>query len=329
MEPKCIFVDGDTAELEATTAWVREDPFLFPTPVIAMVSELCDISFVLAHRKGADDVILRSNIEGVTRRIANLQAFDARARPPVSRCKVLISHHVDEHRRLLGRVLRLASFDVHFAVDADEIVESMRSDAGPDLVVVSESILPVSRIDEARHAADAVGTRFVVVSPTSSARITVDTELLRVAMMSESAPHDHLLFVTNDLLRGGCRTMRKSPRYLFDTICGFRPEDSFPSEYGLTYNLSETGIYIRTLDPPEKGQAVRLELKPPGSATPVQLVGTTVWVTTACASVRATPPGFGLQLDEGRSPARDLELYREGYRVLARVPNRLAMSWRP
>jgi CheY-like chemotaxis protein len=329
LRPKCVFVDGETGELATTTTWIREDPFLFATPVIAMVSDLRDASFVQAYRYGADDVILRSNVGGVTRRIANLQDFDPTARPPVSRGRVVISHHVDQYRRLLGRVLRQACFDVHFAVDADEIVSAMASELEPDLVVVSNQLLPMGKIEEARRAANSPKTRFVVVSATASTRIVLDPKFPHSATIAEHAPHDHLLFVANDLLRDGGRKGRQSPRYLFDTICSFRSEGEFSPEYGLTYNMSQTGIYVRTLDPPPKNTTLWLELRPPGTAATVHLRGNLVWVATPGACSRATPPGFGLEIDVHASPARDLKLYRDAYNTLAQVPNQIALSWRP
>lgn len=329
LRPKCVFVDGETGELATTTTWIRENPFLFATPVIAMVSDLRDASFVQAYRYGADDVILRSNVGGVTRRIANLQDFDPTARPPVSRGRVVISHHVDQYRRLLGRVLRQACFDVHFAVDADEIIAAMASELQPDLVVVSNQLLPMAKIEEARRAANSPQTRFVVVSATASTRIVLDPKFPHSATIAEHAPHDHLLFVANDLLRDGGRKGRQSPRYLFDTICSFRSEGEFSPEYGLTYNMSETGIYVRTLDPPPKNTKLWLELRPPGTAATVHLRGNLVWVATPGACSRATPPGFGLEINVQASPARDLKLYRDAYSTLAQVPNQIALSWRP
>ena len=312
-----------------TTAWIREHPLLFATPVIAMVSDLRDGSFVQAYRDGADDVIVRSNVGGVTRRMANLQQFDPSARPPISRGRVLISHQADEQRRLLGRVLRQASFDVRFATNSDEIVEAMASETAPELVVVSDELLPISKIDQARRTANAAKTPFVVVTASTSTRIILDAIVEKVATISETAPHDHLLFLANDLLRDGCRRMRKSPRYLFDTICSFRPEGAFSPEYGLTYNMSELGVYVRTLDPPSKDRALWLELRPPGKTATVHLRGALVWVAMPDGGARGRPPGFGLRIEADSSPARDLELYREAYHTLATVPNQLAMSWRP
>jgi len=326
LRPRCIFVEGEPVELLMTTAWLRDQPLLFSTPVIAIVSELRDESFVRAYRNGADDVIVRSNVAGVTRRLANLRDFDPSARPPISRGQVLISHQDDDHRRLLGRVLRQASFDVRFAADSGEIVEAMASEEAPVLVVASDEVLPVSEIQPVRRSANAFKTPFVVVTAAASTRTMLHDTLERVATISESAPNDHLLFLANDLLTGGSRHMRESPRYLFDTICSFRADDTSSPDHGLTYNVSETGIYVRTFDPPPKDTIVRLELTPPGSTETVELRGTIIWTAMPGKGTRATPPGFGVHIETLSSPARDLELYQEAYRALGELPNRVAVT---
>ena len=328
LRPRCICVDGDGAELAATTTWIREHASLFSTPVIAMVSCLRDSSFVDAYRHGADDVIVRSNIGGVTRRIANLQSFDPTVRPPINQGRVLISYPSDEYRRLIGRVLRNAGFDVQFAVGADEIVEAMASDTPPELVVVSDELLSVYEVDRPRQVAHAAKTPFIVVTANTATPTKQDPNLEAVAIVSRTAPPDHLLFLANDLLtRGGHQ--RQSPRYLFDTICSFRTEGAFSPEYGLTYNLSETGIYVRTLDPPPSDARLWLELRPPGFTETVHLRGKLVWRAIPGQRALTTPPGFGLQIEAESSPARDLQLYRRAYNRLAAVPHQLAVSWRP
>jgi hypothetical protein len=106
------------------------------------------------------------------------------------------------------------------------------------------------------------------------------------ATASENAPHDHLLFLANDLLQDGCR---RAP----------------------------------------KNTTLWLELRPPGTTATVQLRGTLVWVATPGACSRATPPGFGLQIDANASPVRDLKPYRDAYSTLAQIRNQIALCWRP
>ncbi len=327
LRPKCICVDGESAELVTTTTWIREHANLFSTPVIAMVSDLRDSSFVDAYRHGADDVIVRSNVGGVTRRIANLQSFDPTVRPPINQGRVLISYPSDDYRRLLGRVLRNAGFDVQFAVGADEIIEAMASAVPPELIVVSDELLSVYDVDRPRRLVQSE-TPFIVVTSNTATPTKQEPMLDGVAIVSRAAPPDHLLFLANDLLTSGGH-QRQSPRFLFDTICSFRTEGAFSPEYGLTYNLSETGIYVRTLDPPPENARLWLELRPPGFTETVHLRGKLIWRAIPGESARSTPPGFGLRIEAASSPARDLELYQRAYSRLAAVPSQLAVSWRP
>ncbi len=94
--------------------------------------------------------------------------------------------------------------------------------------------------------------------------------------------------------RDCCRQGRQSPRYLYDTICSFRTEGEFSPEYGLTYNMSQTGIYVRTLDPPPKNATLWLELRPSGTTT-VHLRHPQFGSRRQGACSRATPPVLGLQ----------------------------------
>ena len=207
--PKCIFIPGDSPELAETAAWVRQQPQFFATPVIALVSSPEDKVFVNAYLKGADDVVLRNDIGGMTRRVANLDEFDPALKPPMSQQGVLICHPDDNYRRLLGRVLRLAGFNPQFAADHDEMLEGIKS-ASPTLVVASDSVLAVNDVDWLRSSAQAEDVPVIVVTAKPSTRTTIDPTIEQVAMVSESAPPDHLLFLANNMLAADRARLRLS-----------------------------------------------------------------------------------------------------------------------
>ena len=326
--PTCICVNGTGSELETTTSWLREHQTLYATPVIALVSDLKDQLFIAAYRGGADDVIVRSNDSGVTRRIANLSGFSSTTRPPTTQGLALIGHDGHNERRTIGRVLRQAGFEVSFATNFEEVVSAIGAASAPRLIIASEDIVPSDAIDKARsHAlASRYPLPFIIITSNANTRTTLDPSLESVAIVSASAPPDHLLFLANDL-RGGYRTQqRQSPRFLFDALCSFRAEGNFESEYGLTYNISGNGIYVRTLDPPPRTSRLWIELRPPGTNSTVQLRGSLVWRTVLDAGPRATPPGFGLKIDDETSSPRDLELYRNAYYARAAQPNEVEIS---
>ena len=81
---------------------------------------------------------------------------------------------------------------------------------------------------------------------------------------------------------------------LHPTLCGFRPEGTLTSSFGLTYNLSEGGLYTSTLDAPSRGERLWVELAPPGHDKAVHLRGEVVW-GQRLSNRRGSPPGFGLR----------------------------------
>ena len=328
IQPKCVCVNAEEPELTSTVAWIREHESIYSTPVIALVSDLRDRLFVQAYRDGADDVIVRSNDGGVTRRIANLSRFDPMVRPPVMQGPVLVGHSGDEDRRSIGRVLRQAGFKVIFATDLKEVTEALDRLSRPKIVVASEDIVPSSSIDDLRKRVPALRhpLPFILVTSDADTRTTLNPTLESVAIVSATAPPDHLLFLANDLLGGNRIQGRQSLRFLFDTICSFRSEGEFEREYGLTYNISEHGIYVRTLDPPPKAARLWIELRPPGTASTVQLRGKLVWKAMLDTGPRATPPGFGLQIDTCDSLPSDLAIYRNAYYTRASRPNEVEIS---
>ena len=78
--------------------------------------------------------------------------------------------------------------------------------------------------------------------------------------------------------------------------------------------MSETGIYVRTLAPPEDDE-VWVELCPPLLERQVRLVGRVAWRRPFNYNQSATvPPGFGLQIVDGFR--KDRELWKDSYQRL-------------
>jgi hypothetical protein len=134
------------------------------------------------------------------------------------------------------------------------------------------------------------------------------TNLFATAVTDREAPAHNLLFVANELLRADLKNTRASVRRLFGSMCAFRPAGHLVSQYGLTYNVSPSGLYVRTLDPLPAGERVWLELRPPVEVGAVHLRGRVAWVRRYGATGPA-PPGFGVHLMADLCPPPDLRAY--------------------
>jgi CheY-like chemotaxis protein len=327
--PPLILVDATMVELEPLMTWIRGRAHLFGAMVVAIVPSPSDHSFAEAVAAGCDDVVVQGDLGAITRRAAVLERYDATARPPTSQGRAVVAHPSVHRRRVLGRTLRLAGFDVLFAESEHEVERHAAADEPPALVVAAESLPPsgaLRAVIAARQVADAGAVPGVIVGTERELReVGPVEELARLAMVAEHAPPDHLLFVANELLRPGVRNLRASRRVLWDALCAFRPAGRLHPVLGLTYNLSREGLYVRTLDPPPRGTTLWFELRPPHSGDAVHLRGEVVWVRHVDRGPGgAAPPGFGVRVDVEACPPADLAHYQECYEGLVEAPRLVA-----
>ena len=109
---------------------------------------------------------------------------------------------------------------------------------------------------------------------------------------------------------------RASPRVLYGTTVAFRVAGRDQDEIGFSYNVSASGIFVRTLAPLDAGQEVWLEMWPPRSERQVRLVGTVAWKRSFGPNEAATvPAGFGVRITEGLPG--DLARWNLGYEAFA------------
>jgi len=276
---------------------------------------------VEAHALGADDALVAQDLAGLTRRMANLAEFDPSVRPPIVQGRAVIAHPERARRQVLGRIMRQGGFDVSFAASANELVAISSSGDAPSVVVLSQALPPgtgITAIEALRSACERRVPAIVIAAASELAGVTDATdEMGAVGVASDHAPPDDLLFIANELLRPDVKNLRASERRLYGALCGFRKAGEMGSSYGLTYNISGEGLYIRTLDPPPSGVKIWLELRPPWSPEVVHIRGAVVWVrAVASRGGGAAPPGFGVRLSVDDSAAPDIASYRAAYETL-------------
>lgn len=319
--PRCVYVDASVPRAEGLVAWMRGAVHLFSVPVVAIVPSLDDHAFVEAHAYGADDVIVAGDDAGMTVRVENLRDFDPSVRQPMTQGSVVVAHATATRRKLVGRILRQAGFDVSFAADEGELM-SAASMGNPRLIVASEPLLSAGGLATVEQLLRTIGTDAPGVILLAEAK---EVEPLRrgtralsgVAVSSEHAPPDNLLFLANELLRPDVKNLRSSPRVLYGAVCSIRAAGTRTCVHGLSYNISGEGLFVRTLASPSSPCAVWLELTPPGRDRIVHLRGHIVWRRgLATGAGGATPPGCGIRLDLPDSPPGDREIYLAAYEEL-------------
>lgn len=312
--PTCVV--ASTPDLATLIDWIRDEGHLFHVPVISLAAYPTQSAFREGLDMGADDVVLMYDLPGLTRRVGAVADNDAAGRPPAIR-KAVICDVDERRRRLSGRTLRHAGFDLTFACTLGEAAATIEGEKA-DLLVLSESCTEgnVHRaVSGLRTVAGGADIPVLISGTPGSTARRVASELARTAFLADGSPSSHLLFQVNELMTSApARELRTTPRLLLSVFCSFREAGSLNPSYGLTYNVSREGMFIRTLDPLPKDRPAWIEVRLADSEPAVHMRGTVVWVCHANpAKPSPTPPGFGVRLDLAQSPRQDMRRYVRAY----------------
>ena len=308
---RCVVIDVEMKGFRPFLAWLRGHPQWLSMPVIAVVDDHQGPSFIKALSAGADDVVARNERGELIERIVAVSRYTV-TRPKANKGRALVAHSDARVRRLLGRYLRHAGFDLSFAAGEQDLAERAQ-----DCRIVVAS---VDSVDDPARAMVRLRKRAGADMPVVWVASDQETPLVRSLFAGDArtsvnaihAPGDNLWFRVNELMAGAAINARESRRLLVSMICAYRFAKTRTSNYGLTYNISRAGLYIRTLAPIERGEEVWIELCPFDDDSWIHLRAKVVWRRRSCDSA-ATPPGFGVQIIEEECPVRDLRTWREAY----------------
>lgn len=305
--PQAVLVSR-LADVSSFVRFLRDSAQLFAVPVLAMVPHPTESEFRRAFAAGADDVLVEGDTRGVAHRMRSLAERDPAARPPAANGLALVAAADIERRRQLGRTLRQAGFEVAFASEARELVAIARANR-PALVVATPDFPPLGGDAAVRSVRTA--TRI----PDLPAVVVGEAEPGSQHGAATSPAGELRLMAEALITRGDPSEQRRSKRLAYSTICAYREAGLMEPSYGMTYDISRGGLYVRTLDPPAPGTSIWVELRTP-DGEPVHLRGTVAWRKPASGAAGGSPVGFGLQLQTPQCPPLDLASYLRGYEQL-------------
>lgn len=273
-------------------------------PILSLAHEPSDLIFVGAYSWGADDVVSPDSSWPLARRLRALTQASS-GQQPAPRGTAVVGE-LDQYRRVAtARALFNVGYDVRFAL-TEEDLQAFSLEPKVSLVVLSTELCgcAAALIDETRSNGSIAQ---FIVSAEPRKHNELSKQLFRkndVRLTDSSAPPENVVFLANELAAGTLPDKRASPRILHGTTVRFRGEGRERDELGFSYNVSEGGMYVRTLAPPID-DVVWLELTPPKSSKRVRLVGEVAWRRPFGPSGRATvPPGFGLKLIDASHSCR-------------------------
>jgi DNA-binding response OmpR family regulator len=304
----------ESAESEALAVEARSSARHVRLPMLALSRSVSDLAFNDAFSWGADDVLPFGEVRPLLTRLRSLPREPAEA-PKTGRGNALIAEADRTRRTVVARVLRNAGYAVTFAVTSDD-AESFSQRPDLSLAVVNAELMPSARpiVERARELGSSAN--FILCCAPRDLRSAREAlhDLTGVAAVDGFAAPENVLFASNEL-RAGAVNNRKSARLLYGTTVAFRGAGRERDDLGFTYNVSSTGLYVRTLAPPDDDETW-VELRPPRTERLVRLVVKIAWRRRFNHNENATvPPGFGCQIIDGARA--DLDAWTDGYSAMA------------
>jgi DNA-binding response OmpR family regulator len=303
----------DTEASESLAVQTRSSARHARLPMIALSRDIGDLCFNDAFSWGADDVLPMNSTRPLLTRLRTLPR-EAGALPASARGTALIAESDKTRRTVVGRVLRNAGYAVTFAVTKEDAARfALQEDVA--LAVLNAELADdyPATIGAAREAGSKAN--FVVCThprDLKTVRAALDGHT-GVGVIDAFAPPENVLFASNEI-KGGAVNNRRSPRILFGTTVAFRGAGREKDDYGFSYNISEGGLYVRTLAPPEDDE-VWIEMTAPRSERRVRLVGNVAWRRRFNHNENATvPPGFGLSIVDGAKA--DIQTWNDAYTAI-------------
>lgn len=265
-------------------------------PILALARTPSDLDFADAYSWGADDVVSPERAWSITTRLRALTR-DPGNDVPVDRGTAVVGEVLQSRRIATARALFNAGYDVRFAVTPED-ASAFAKESQVSLVVICTELCedPAELISQTEQTGSTA--KFVIsAEPRKHNELSQKLAHCHSARVTDaSAPPENVVFLANELAAGSMPDKRATPRILHGTTVRFRGEGREEDELGFSYNVSEGGLYIRTLAPPSD-DIVWLELTPPKGAQRVRLVGEVAWRRPFGPHGKATvPPGFGVRI---------------------------------
>ncbi|HEY6815088.1 MAG TPA: hypothetical protein VI168_06075 [Croceibacterium sp.] len=314
-EPHAVVLDLRVAGVNDICREVRSKRQLCGVPIIALTRQIADGEAARFYAVGVDDVL---PLDANAQLLARLRQVSQQSLAPPPHQGIAIVADPEAHRGdIFGRVFMNAGYDIKYALDDRSLILADVASKAQVIVVSSKLGDPRSLIETAR--ADGSAAVWVVVVPRRELEALGQrlAGLEGVAVIARDAPPTDSLFFANELrLPPGAR-QRKGERRLYGTQVRFRAVGGVDTDFGFSYNVSDAGMYVRTLAPPAAAR-VWLEVRPPHSSEWACLEAEVAWrrpFNTESAAA-AVPPGFGVKLLSGLG--QSLVAWKRAVRDLSR-----------
>ncbi|HEY3358686.1 MAG TPA: PilZ domain-containing protein [Polyangia bacterium] len=301
VSPDAILVHLAAPDLAQITEAVQGTPALQGVPLIAIVPALSLDGALRAASLGADDLLAEDELDHELGGYLALASEAPQLGTPSQQRTVLLADTAPTRGRLLTFLLSQAGFHVVRVGDGVEALRVLEDGDGVDLVVLDHRLPGCEPTSFLALAGERLGETppgiLLVDGEVSSETAAAALESGFRHLYDARRPPDELVFLANEATIRDHGRLRAAPRFPCAVLVRFR-EEGGRWRHGLSYNVSISGLFVRTIAPPPGNAVVDMELTPPGLA-PIAARARVAWRKLFSARAdRTVPTGMGLKLCE-------------------------------
>jgi CheY-like chemotaxis protein len=321
--PHIMVMSMEVLEMLDFQIMVGSDPQFDKMALIVGVRDVFSAMLRKMLETCAADYFLMSQPYHLKRLAMAILAKNPWSEVPSSSGRLLVADANLERRIAMARSLRMAKFDVEFAESAEDLHEKIGKDHSYRMII---SAMNVGMEDAIAIFRDSYGKPDFKKVPwliyeTSGLLANVQKEdPKKLVMLSHELSPETLSFHVQGILSSPMKDLRKSERLPYFAPVRFTIERINEEIWGYCTDISENGLYVRTLIPPPGDAMLTISFKAPTAEGMVQMGARVAWRKEYGDSSHPSKlPGFGLEFARLSEPDRAAVL--TGYQILQKARN--------
>jgi DNA-binding response OmpR family regulator len=289
----CLVVDAGVTRLDKIVAKLRSKPHLSHVPVFALVQSPDDLWVEQYFAWGGDDIV---PVDAGSSLLERLKSVPREAPKPSPGRSVVVADPDPSRGELIARAFAQAGCSVMTVTDRARLEQIVKAES-PTVVVANAALGELAElILQLRKNRSRSGWVVLAARRELELQQAALAPLERCVVVGIQSSPWQLLYRANEVARSTGAERRAHPRWHVGTAVLFRAAGSEEDDVGVCYDLSTSGMFIRTFAPLVAEQ-VWIEWRIPGDKTRVRLEGEVVWrqISMTDPARPCSPMGFGVR----------------------------------
>mgnify|MGYP001766181073 CR=1 FL=1 len=271
--------------------------------VLAAVEDPYDRTLPEALETCALDYFLMSQPYHLKRLALAIMSKNPWSEAPATSGKLILAEPMLERRIAVARALRIALFDVVFVDTIEDLAGKLRGHDHFSIAIVESGIAGLGGFEKLHEDTTVRRLPWIVYGDREVLANTEDGHPERLARVGTESNPDAILFHVQEILKKPLKDLRQSRRIPLFTPIRFQVDTIQDAVWAFTRDMSQNGLFVRTVAPPPPETMLTVSFKPPTGEGNVQVGARVAW-RKECGQKgdAAKPVGMGIQFTRVSPP---------------------------